>query len=135
MLPNAQQLISTAIRNRRRLLIRYGGRTYARVVEPHMLYRARDGVITLIAYQVRGYHSNKRRGTFWRPFRLANIDSIYVTGEMFSPRIRQGYDTVASLINGESIAQVDVRPDEYVFFHRGAYGPPAPTHRATAPDS
>lgn len=126
MLPNAQQLISTAIRTRRRLLIRYDGYAHARVVEPHMLYRARDGVLTLIAYQVRGYHSNKRRGTFWRPFRLVNIDSVYVTGETFSPRIRQGYKTVSDLINGESIAKVEVTPGDYDFFHRGAYAAPAP---------
>ncbi len=80
-------------------------------------------MVTLIAYQLRGDHSSNRRGTFWRPFQLSKINSIYVSQDVFTPRVRQGYETVIELIRGDTIAVVDVKPSEYFFHHRGIQGP------------
>jgi hypothetical protein len=70
-----------------------------------------------VAYQVRGYQSSARRGTFWRPFQLSRIDSIAATNERFSPRIRQGFETVVALIRGETLAKLVVKPEEYETVH------------------
>lgn len=118
MLSNVQQIITSSIYNRRRLFIRYNGQAHARVIEPHVLYRTPDGMLALVAYQVRGYQSTDRRGTFWRPFQLNRIDSISATNETFSPRIRQGYDTVVALTRGEILSKLGVRPEEDVPAHR-----------------
>ncbi len=133
MLPNVQRLIVSAIRNKRCVLIRYDGRSHSRVVEPHLLYQSQDGGLTLLAYQVRGYHSSKRKGSFWRPFQLRKIDSIYVMAELFEPRIQQGYKAVSELIRGSSVARVDVAPSRYNYFNPARYGPPTPAYLAPTP--
>ena len=120
MLADIQRIVASSMHNRRRLFIRYNGQAHARVIEPHVLYRAPDGILALVAYQVRGYQSSARRGTFWRPFQLDRIDSISATDETFSPRIRQGYETVVVLTRGETVAKVVVSPEDYGPTHRVA---------------
>jgi predicted DNA-binding transcriptional regulator YafY len=117
---NVQRIIASAIHNRRRLFIRYNGQANARLIEPHVLYRTTEGIFALVAYQVRGYQSSVRRGTFWRPFQLDRIDSISVTDETFLPRIRQGYETVVALMRGETLAKLVASPEEYGATQQGA---------------
>ncbi len=131
MLANIQRIVADAIRERRRLFIRYNGQAHVRVIEPHVLYRNPDGLLALVAYQVRGYQSSTRRGTFWRPFQLDRIDSILAIDEAFSPRIRQGYDTVVALIRGETLAKVVATPDEYKrTYHGDLTGTDVPRNQA-----
>jgi hypothetical protein len=131
VLPKIQRIVASSIRDRRRLFIRYNGQAHGRIIEPHVLYRTPDGILALVAYQVRGYHSSARRGTFWRPFQLNRIDSISETAETFSPRVRQGYETVVALMRGETVAKLAIRPEEYGPIHRGA--PRGETSRTDLP--
>ncbi len=131
MLSDIRRTIASSIHNRHRLFIRYNGQVHARVIEPHLLYRTPDGILALVAYQVRGYQSSARRGTFWRPFQLDRIDSISATDETFSPRIRQGYETVVALTRGETMAKLVVTPEEYGSIQRDA--PRGETSRTDLP--
>jgi hypothetical protein len=144
MLPNIKELVGSAIRNKRRLLLRYDGRSHTRVVEPHLLYRAENGTLTMVAYQISGYHSSKRRGTFWRPFQLKKVDSVYVMNDVFEPRIAQGYESVTKLVKGEIMSRLAAEDSPYNYFRPGRYGPPIPAYlsptpsvvmRALSPDS
>ncbi len=135
MLSKIQRIVASSIHDRRRLFIRYNGQAHGRVIEPHVLYRTPDGILALVAYQVRGYHSSYRRGTFWRPFQLNRIDHISASDETFSPRVRQGYETIVALTRGETLARLVISPEEYGPAHRGASrgetsrtGAPRPAH-------
>ena len=132
MIPNVQNIIQAAVRNKRRLSLRYDGRSHARIVEPHLLFRSDQDVITMLAYQVRGYHSSKRRGSFWRPFQIRKIDSISVTDELFTPRMKEGYIKVCDMIQGTALVRVD-GADTYMHFNPAIYGPPTPAYLAASP--
>jgi len=133
MLPNINEIVSSAIRNKRRLLLRYDGRSNTRVVEPHLLYRAENGAVTMVAYQISGYHSSKRRGTFWRPFQLKKVDSVYVMNDVFEARIAQGYESVSKLVKGEITSRITTDDSPYSFFRPGRYGPPIPAYLSPTP--
>ncbi len=133
MLPNAQRLITSAVRNKRRVLIRYDGRSQSRVVEPHILYRSEAGNLTMVGYQVRGYHSSKRRGSFWRPFQLRKIDSMHVLDEVFEPRLREGYSAVAATIRGALLAKLESKENRYTYLSTELQGPPTPAYLAATP--
>ena len=79
----------------------------------------------MLAYQVRGYHSSKRQGPFWRPFQLRKIDHISVMDELYEPRIEAGFFKVAALVKGEILLKVE-EAGEYTYFNTGIYGPPSP---------
>lgn len=132
MIPNVQHFVAAAIRNKRRLSLLYDGKRKERIVEPHIIYVAEAKILTLLAYQVRGYHSSKRQGSFWRPFQLRKVDAISVTEELFLPREREGYIKVASLIKGETLLRVQ-HADDYMYFNATIYGPPLPVYLATSP--
>ncbi len=120
MIDHAPRLIATAIRYRRRLIIRYAGQAHARVIEPHILYRAPDGLMGLVGYLVKGDQddtTDARRGTFWRPFQVQKIERIYVAEDTFTPRERQGFATVKSLLRGEVLAQVEARNRDNSFLN------------------
>lgn len=133
MIPNLYKTIASAIRNKRRILIRYNGRAMSRVVEPHALFKAEDGEVSLLGYQVRGYHSRKRNGSFWRPFQLKKIDNVHVSQELFEARLSHGYAAVARSLKGQMMSALDVEPDDYRFFDARLYGPPVPAYLAPTP--
>lgn len=133
MIPNVKRLVGSAIRNRRRMLIRYDGKERSRVIEPHMLYYSRNGGMNLLAYQIRGYHSSKRKGSYWRPFQLSKIDSIYVTEETFQARQKEGYSAVSKLVRGDNLVSIDTSPDRYCYFNPAMFGPPTPAYLAATP--
>lgn len=112
--------------------LRYDGRPHERIVEPHLLYRSDQDVITILAYQVRGYHSSKRRGSFWRPFQIRKIDSIVVTEELFAPRMKEGYIKVCDLIQGTALVRVN-GADAYMHLNPDIAGPPTPAYLASTP--
>lgn len=133
MIPNLSKMLASAIRNKRRIVIRYGGKSRSRVVEPHALFKSDAGEMGLLGYQVRGYHSPKRNENFWRPFQLKKVDSIYVSQELFEPRLGHGYAAVFRNIRGQVLASVGQQPDEYCFFDARVYGPPVPAYLASTP--
>ncbi|MGA8260747.1 MAG: WYL domain-containing protein [Arenicellales bacterium] len=133
MIPNLYKTIASAIRNKRRIVIRYNGRSLSRVVEPHALFKSEDGDVSLLGYQVRGYHSSKRNGSFWRPFQLKKIDNIHVSQELFEARLSQGYAAVARTLKGEVLSALECEPDDYRFFDARLYGPPVPAYLAPTP--
>lgn len=130
MIPNLYKTLAAAIRNKRRVVIRYNGRSRSRVVEPHALFKSEEGETSLLGYQVRGYHSGRRNGSFWRPFQLRKIDNIHVSHELFEPRTGHGYAAVSRGIKGQVMTALDGKPDEYRFFDRRIYGPPVPAYLA-----
>lgn len=129
MLPNLVPTLAAAIRNRRCVVLRYDGKPDSRTVEPHVLFRANEnpgGDLVLVAYQVRGYHSGHREGSFWRPFSLQKVDSLTITQETFVPRLAHGYDKMLAAIKTEILVKADSKPNEYTFQGKSVYGPPAP---------
>lgn len=133
MIPNAQNLIQTAIRNKRRLLMHYAGKPRSRIVEPHLVYKSDNGIVVVLCYQIRGYHSSKRHGSFWRPFQLRKIDALRITDELFMPRIKEGFSAVRDLIRGPLIAEVSIVTDHYMHFEPAIHGPPTPAYFASSP--
>ncbi len=129
MLPNLDAVLTAAIQNKRRLRLRYKDQAAPRVVEPHVLYRTRSGRLVLQAYQTRGYSAGNRVPPFWRPFQVRKIATLDVLEEMFTPRVREGYETVYKLIRGELLAAADPRESDYFYFNTGPYGPPGPALR------
>lgn len=129
MLPNLVPTLTAAIRNRRCVALYYDGQPESRTVEPHVLFRAGAepaAEAVLVAYQIRGYHSSRRQGSYWRPFNLQKIDGLSVTQELFVPRLAYGYEKVLAAIKGEILVKADSKPTEYTFLGAGIYGPSAP---------
>lgn len=133
MIPNLYKTIASAIRNKRRIVIRYNGKSRSRVVEPHALFKSEEGEVSLLGYQVRGYHSSKRNGSFWRPFQLKKVDNIHVSQELFEARLSQGYSAVAKTLKGQVLSALEREPDDYKFFDARIYGPPVPAYLAPTP--
>ncbi len=91
MLPNAIQLISQAIKDKRCIAIRYHDQRQIRVVEPHAIYTDERGELVMDCYQTRGYSASGRPPPFWRPFRMKKITAVSVLKETFQPRITEGF--------------------------------------------
>ena len=132
MIPNVQHIVAAAIRNKRRLGLCYDGQSHDRFVEPHIIFTSDQDTLTVLAYQIRGYHSSRRLGSFWRPFQLRKIDNIAVIDELFLPRIGEGYFKVAALIKGQTLLRVN-EADAFMHFSTAIHGPPVPVYVATSP--
>lgn len=91
MLPNALQVITRAIRERRCVAIHFDGQREVRVVEPHAVYSDERDRLVLDAYQIRGYSESGRPPPFWRPFPLGQITTISLLRENFAPRVLEGF--------------------------------------------
>lgn len=125
MIPNVQSMVVAAVRSRRRLKVHYDGHVAVRVLEPHIVYTSKEKILTLLAYQIRGYHSSKRQGPFWRPFQLRKIEHISVMDELFEPRIEAGYFKIAAMVKGQILLRVQ-EAGEYTYLNSAIYGPPLP---------
>lgn len=133
MIPHLYKTIASAIRNKRRIVIRYNGHSGSRVVEPHVLFKSDGGEISLLGYQIRGHHSSRRNDNFWRAFQLRKIDGIHVSAELFTPRLSHGYAAVAGSLKGEVLSAMVNHDDEYRFFDARTQGPPVPAYLAPTP--
>lgn len=87
----ALQVLITAIKEKRRVALRYRDQERARVVEPHAIYTSENREIVADCYQVRGYSAGGRPAPFWRPFRIKKIAEASLLDEAFSPRFREGF--------------------------------------------
>ena len=109
MIPNILQLLTTAIREKRCVAIRYHDQRHVRVIEPHVLYTHESGEMVVDAYQTRGYSSSGRPPPFWRPFRLRKIGAISLLKESFETRLREGFAHDKDKYRNGLVAMVDDR--------------------------
>ncbi len=109
MIPNILQLLTTAIREKRCVAIRYHDQRHVRVVEPHAIYTHESGELVMDAFQTRGYSSSGRPPPFWRPFRLKKISAISPLKENFETRLQEGFSTEKAKYRKGPVAMVDDR--------------------------
>jgi predicted DNA-binding transcriptional regulator YafY len=109
MIPNILQLLTTAIREKRCVAIRYHDQRHVRVVEPHVIYTHESGELVMDAFQTRGYSSSGRPPPFWRPFRLKKINAISPLKEHFETRLREGFSHEREKYRNGRVAMVDDR--------------------------
>ncbi len=81
--PGTDELLRTALRERRVVRFRYRGLT--RWVQPHALGRLRNGRNALLGWQASG-DSRSTPPPGWRTFLLAQIEELRVTYDRFAPR-------------------------------------------------
>jgi len=109
MIPNILQLLTTAIREKRCVAIRYHDQRHVRVVEPHAIYTHESGELVMDAFQTRGYSSSGRPPPFWRPFRLKKINAISLLKENFETRLQEGFSPGKDKYRNSPVAMVDDR--------------------------
>jgi predicted DNA-binding transcriptional regulator YafY len=109
MIPNILQLLTTAIREKRCVAIRYHDQRHVRVIEPHAIYTHESGELVMDAFQTRGYSSSGRPPPFWRPFRLKKISAISPLKENFETRVQEGFSPEKDKYRNGPVAMVDQR--------------------------
>lgn len=107
MIPNILQVLTTAIREKRCIAIRYHDQRHVRVVEPHVIYTHESGELVLDAFQTRGYSSSGRPPPFWRPFRLKKIGAVSALKENFETRLQEGFSPDKDKYSKGLVAIVD----------------------------
>ncbi len=91
MSENILKLLSEATNGNRCAIVRYGNQNYIRVVEPHVIYSEEDGTLLADCYQVRGHSRSMSKQGFWKTFELAKINSVFLMGNPFKVRAREGF--------------------------------------------
>ena len=109
MIPNILQVLTTAIREKCCVAIRYHDQRHVRVVEPHAIYTHESGELVMDAFQTRGYSSSGRPPPFWRPFRLKKITAISLLKENFLTRSKEGFSANKDKYRNGPIAMIDDR--------------------------
>ncbi len=126
MLPDAVQILSAAIANKRCVQIYYKSQARPRVIEPHVLFRSKSGRYVVESFQIRGYCSNKRQPPFWRPFQLKKIVNMRVMPELFNLREKEGFSTIRKMVTGEVLSAAEEGLEDYFYFNPEVCGPPKP---------
>jgi len=109
MIPNILKVLTTAIREKRCVAIRYHDQRHVRVVEPHAIYTHESGELVLDGFQTRGYSASGRPPPFWRPFRLKKISAISTLKEDFETRVQEGFSHSKDRYRHGLVAIVDSR--------------------------
>lgn len=109
MIPNILQLLTTAIRDKRSVAIRYHDQRHVRVIEPHVIYTHDTGELVMEAFQTRGYSASGRPPPFWRPFRLKKITAVSLLKENFETRTREGFAREKEKYQNGLVAMIDDR--------------------------
>lgn len=107
MIPNILQLLTSAIREKRAVAIRYHDQRHVRVIEPHVIYTHESGELIVDAYQIRGYSSSGRPVPFWRPFRLKKISAVSLLKENFETRHKEGFIRDKDRYRNGLVAMID----------------------------
>lgn len=99
VVPSIDARLVEAIEQRRQLEIRYladpaaGG---VRLIEPHVIYTARSGALTVDAVQVAGDSSSGlESGSAWRGFDLAEVEVVRIGERRFAVDDRLSLDNHA----------------------------------------
>lgn len=109
MIPNILKLLTTAIREKQCVAIRYHDQRHVRVIEPHAIYTHESGELVMDAFQTRGYSASGRPPPFWRPFRLKKINGISLLKENFETRLQEGFSPQKEKYRNGTIAMIDDR--------------------------
>jgi predicted DNA-binding transcriptional regulator YafY len=109
MIPNILNVLTTAIREKRCVAIRYNDQRHVRVVEPHAIYTHESGELILDAFQTRGYSASGRPPPFWRPFRLKKVNAISTIKETFETRAQEGFSHTKDRYRNGLVSIVDSR--------------------------
>ena len=91
MSENILKLLCQATNSNRCAIVRYGDQNYIRVVEPHVIYSEEDGTLLADCYQVRGHSKAMSKQGFWKTFELSKINSVFLMGNAFKVRAREGF--------------------------------------------
>lgn len=86
MRSRVREALTTAINERRTVILSYGGPNAGeRICNPHVLYRSRHDLVCVDCYQI-GWKTLKGRvQPAWRPFDTEDIFSLQLTDETFEP--------------------------------------------------
>jgi predicted DNA-binding transcriptional regulator YafY len=119
-------VLTTAIKERRCVAIRYRDQHQIRVLEPHAIYRDENGEIVADCFQTRGYSSGGRMAPFWRPFRLKKISAASLLQESFTPRLDEGFSPSKLKYKNGLIKMVaaEARTEEKRFVYPYEMAPP-----------
>lgn len=109
MIPNILQLLTSAIRDKRCVAIRYHDQRHVRVIEPHVIFTHDNGELVVEAYQTRGYSASGRPPPFWRPFRLKKITAVSLLKENFETRVQEGFAREKGKYHNGLVAMIDDR--------------------------
>src|SRR4030065_844212 len=109
MIPNILQLLTTAIREKRCVAIRYHDQRHVRVIEPHAIYTHESGELVMDAFQTRGYSSSGRPPPLWPPFRLKKINAVSPLKEHFETRLQEGFSPEKEKYRKGPVAMGDER--------------------------
>ena len=88
--------------------IRYDNQHHIRVVEPHVIYISRDGIILVDCYQTKGQQDAGEDKPLWKTYQLMNIDSIFLLNETFEARIDAGFTPTKQEYKGGLIAMIGI---------------------------
>lgn len=91
MIQSITTLLVKAIKEKRRIAIRYRKQQDIRVFEPHAIYTDKQGDVVVDGYQIRGPSKAGRSAPFWRPYRVKNVSAISILKEVFEARTKEGF--------------------------------------------
>lgn len=80
-----------AIRNKHVVVLRYKNDRGDRIVEPYIVYEARNGNILVDVYQTSGYSSTGKLPA-WRPLIVDDIVALDIMPDHFEIRTSEGYN-------------------------------------------
>jgi hypothetical protein len=115
MVPNILQVLTTAIKQKRCVAIRYHGQAHIRVIEPHAIYTADNGEVVVDGFQTRGYSASGRPPPFWRPFRVKKITAVSMLKETFTTRTDEGFSATKMKYRNGLVALVDDRRKSFSY--------------------
>jgi len=99
-------LFSQAIKDQRRVVLRYDGQNLVRIVEPHALYLDENNDIQIDAYQTRSGREGTNSERCWMTFALRKIDSLYHINKIFETRTLEGFERTHARYHKALIAMV-----------------------------
>lgn len=111
----ALRVLTSGVKEKRRVSIHYRDQSRPRVVEPHAIYTDDHGELVVDCYQIRGYSAAGRPPPFWRPFRLKKISEPLLLDEVFAPRIAEGFNAGKQKYRFGLVAMVGERAPSFVF--------------------
>lgn len=92
MTPDILKRLRQSIKERRCTVLRYDGQQHVRVVEPHVIYTDREGVMVVGCFQTRGPGNAGAHAVTWQILQLRRIESVFLLDIGFKVRTDRGFD-------------------------------------------
>ncbi len=105
---NVLNILNKAILTGHVAAIRYDNQHHVRVIEPHVIYISKDGIIRVDCYQTKGQKDAGEDKPRWKTYQLMNIDSIFLLNETFEARIDVGFTPTKQEYKGGLIAMISI---------------------------